>query len=54
MGLSLIPAPLQAKYTCCERDHACAILQTDFPSEFQDLLDCVTAFTLKKSASTHN
>src|SRR5205814_1211327 len=33
-----------------ERDHACAILHTDFASEFTDLMDCLTAFTLKKSA----
>lgn len=49
MGLDLIPSPLRAKYKFEERDHACAILARDFPSEFTDLLDCLTAFTLKKS-----
>ncbi len=50
MGLDLIPASLNAKYTFDERDHACAILARDFPQEFADLTDCLTAFTLKKSA----
>jgi hypothetical protein len=49
MGLDLIPENLRRKYTFAERDHACAILATDFPSEFQDLLDCLVEFKLKTS-----
>jgi hypothetical protein len=49
MGLDLIPETLRDKYTFEERDHACAILATDFPAEFQDLLACLNAFTLKRS-----
>lgn len=49
MGLDLIPATHQARYRFEERDHACAILARDFPSEFADLMDCLAAFTLKKS-----
>lgn len=49
MGLDLIPRKLRGKYTFEERDHACAILATDFPSEFQDLLNYLAAFKLKKS-----
>ena len=49
MGLDLIPSALRAKYQFEERDHACAILAKDFPQEFTDLKDCLTAFTLKKS-----
>jgi len=49
MGLDLIPATLHGKYTFKEQDHACAILATDFPAEFRDLLACLDAFTLKKS-----
>jgi hypothetical protein len=49
MGLDLIPKNLRDKYTFEERDHACAILATDFFSEFKDLLDCLAAFKLKKS-----
>jgi hypothetical protein len=50
MGLELIPQSLKDRFTFYERDHACAILAKDFPSEFQDILDCLSAFTLKKSA----
>lgn len=50
MGLEQIPSKLRTKFLFDERDHACAILATDFPSEFRDLLDCMSAFTLKKSA----
>jgi hypothetical protein len=49
MGLDLIPRRLHAKFTFEERDHACAILRTDFPNEFKDIQDCLAAFTLKKS-----
>jgi hypothetical protein len=50
MGLNLISGTLRAKYRFEERDHACAILAQDFPQEFADLTDCLSAFTLKKSA----
>jgi hypothetical protein len=53
MGLDLIPATLQAKYTFEERDHACAILARDFPSEFDDLLARRIALGLKKSNSRY-
>ena len=49
MGLDLIPAALQRKYRFKERDHACAILARDFPSEFKDILDCLAGFKLQKS-----
>ena len=50
MGLELIPAPVRARYQLHERDHACAILARDFRSEFKDIMECLAAFTLKKSA----
>ncbi|MBI2807091.1 MAG: restriction endonuclease [Planctomycetes bacterium] len=50
MGMELIPDALRTKYTFEERDHACAILATDFPSEFTDVMKCLQAFTLKRSA----
>jgi hypothetical protein len=50
MGLDLIPADLHARYTFAEHDHACAILARDFVSEFTNLIDCLRAFSLKKSA----
>jgi hypothetical protein len=49
MGLDQIPAYLRDKYHFEERDHACAILARDFPTEFTDLLECLDSFTLKKS-----
>jgi Restriction endonuclease BglII len=49
MALDLIPARLRARYQFDERDHACAILARDFRSEFRDILDCLAAFSLKKS-----
>ena len=50
MGLNLISGTLRGKYRFEERDHACAILAQDFPQEFADLMDCLSAFALKKSA----
>ena len=50
MGLDLIPAALRRKYKFDERDHACAILARDFPTEFDDILGCLRFFTLKQSA----
>ena len=49
MGLDIIPAKLRAKYQFEERLHACSILRTDFPREWQDILSCLGAFTLKRS-----
>jgi hypothetical protein len=49
MGLELIPKELRDRYTFAEREHACAILATDFPEHFKDLLDCLGAFSLKRS-----
>lgn len=49
MGLDLIPKKLLGRYCFKERDHACAILARDFPSEFKDILDCLAEFSLKKS-----
>jgi Restriction endonuclease BglII len=49
MSLDLVPKSLRKKYRIDERNHACAILAGDFPSEFRDIMDCLTAFTLRKS-----
>ncbi len=50
MGLEQIPPALRRKYTFAEWHHACAVLATDFPNEFRDLIDCLASFTLKRSA----
>jgi len=50
MGVELIPEEVRKRYRVEDRDHACAILATDFPDEFEDLCDCLSAFSLKRSA----
>lgn len=50
MGISSIPRRIRDKYKIEERDHACAILHSDFRNEFDDLMQCLESFTLKKSA----
>jgi hypothetical protein len=49
MGLDLLPAKLRSKYRIEEREHAVAILKSDFPEQFQDILDLLRAFWLKRS-----
>ena len=49
MGIALIPASIQAKYHIEERHHACAILATDFPDEWEDLLAALQHFSLPRS-----
>jgi hypothetical protein len=49
MGLNLVPTALRSKYRVEEREHACAILNNDFPNEFRDICDCLNQFVLKKS-----
>ena len=50
MGLELIPRSLRRKYRFDEREHAVAILATDFPREWDDILACLRSFCLKRSA----
>lgn len=52
MTLELLPSPLRERFRFAEHLHACAILATDFPQEWRDLLDCLSQFTLRKSAIT--
>lgn len=49
MALDLIPADLRARFSFTERDHATAILKTDFPTEFDDLCIVLRGFKLKKT-----
>ena len=49
MSLDLIPPKLRKRFHFEERGHACAILSADFSNEFQDICECLRAFTLKKS-----
>jgi hypothetical protein len=46
---SRLPAFILNNYECHEWKHASAILSQDFPSEWQDLLDLLLTFRLRKS-----
>lgn len=45
---SRLPAFIRSHYECHEWKHASAILTQDFPGEWQDLLDVLSAFRLRK------
>jgi Restriction endonuclease BglII len=47
---SLIPANIQDLYEIHEWRHASAVLASDFPGEWHDILDVLASFQLKKSA----
>lgn len=44
-----LPPFIRSHYECHEWKHASAILTQDFPAEWQDLLDVLSAFRLRKS-----
>jgi Restriction endonuclease BglII len=44
-----LPAPILANYEVHEYRHSLAILQVEYPNEYQDLLDVLQNFTLPKS-----
>jgi hypothetical protein len=50
MAITQIPTRLRNRYHFDERHHAISILATDYASEFRDLIHCLEAFTLRKSA----
>lgn len=49
MSLALVPDRLRAKYRWKEYRHASGVLQADFPDHWRDLLDCLDAFSLRRS-----
>jgi hypothetical protein len=49
MSTDLIPRRIRKMYQIAERHHACAILKTDFPKEWKDLLDALAQLRIKKS-----
>lgn len=49
MGPNLLPEFIINHYEIHEWKHACAILCNDFPNEWTDIIDVLTAFRLKKS-----
>ena len=50
MNTRLVPRSIRSKYRIDEREHALAILTSDFPSEWSDLVACLDNFWLTKSA----
>ena len=44
-----LPPFISSSYECDEWKHASAILSQDFPNEWADLLDVLSAFRLQKS-----
>jgi len=49
MGVNLLPAVILENYEVHEWKHACAILQADFPNEWDDLIELLENFRLCKS-----
>lgn len=49
MGTDLLPAFLREHYEIHEWKHACAILKGDFPNEWTDIVETLTAFRFRKS-----
>ncbi len=49
MPIELLPTDVRALYEVHEWKHACAVLHTDFRNEFNDIMEVLRAFRLKKS-----
>lgn len=49
MGTEQLPKDIRDTYTIKEKHHACAILRTDFPDQWNDLIAVLREFTLKRS-----
>lgn len=47
--LDLLPSSIRTNYEVHEWKHACAILKTDFPQEWGNIITVLTGFRLKKS-----
>lgn len=53
MGVDLLPDYILENYEVYEWKHACAILKEDFPNEWNDILEVLSSFRLKKSYITN-
>ena len=49
MGTELLPQYIRDNYEVYEWKHACAILKQDFPNEWNEVIDVLTTFKLKRS-----
>jgi len=53
MSVDLLPEFILKNYEVHEWKHACAILKEDFPDEWNDIIDVLSNFRLKKSWITN-
>lgn len=49
MGINLLPEDIRTTYQIEERHHACSVLMSDFPGEWNDLIAVLRDFTLRRS-----
>ncbi|MFN8306076.1 MAG: BglII/BstYI family type II restriction endonuclease [Ferruginibacter sp.] len=49
MGIELLPREILEKYEVHEWKHACAILNADFPDEWDEIIELLSSFKLCKS-----
>ena len=49
MTVDLLPPFIRSHYEVHESKHACAILKQDFPEEWKEIVEVLTAFRLRKS-----
>jgi hypothetical protein len=49
MGLKSVPQSVRDRFLIDERGHASAILASDYPHEFKDIMECLDGFVLRKS-----
>lgn len=49
LSIFLLPEPIRASYVVEERHHACAVLATDFPHEWDDLIAVLAGLRLRRS-----
>lgn len=49
MGIDLLPQNVRNAYQIEERHHACAILRSDFPEQWDDLIAVLNSFVLRRS-----
>lgn len=49
LGTDLLPEFIRENYEVYEWKHACAILKSDYPAEWQDVVDVLTAFRWYKT-----
>ncbi len=49
LGVELLPQNIRDTYQIEERHHACAILRSDFPEQWNDLITVLNDFVLRRS-----